>query len=49
VVFHDSTLSEIADRLPRTSDALRTIRGVGDQKMQRYGHDVVRVVSAFAG
>jgi DNA helicase II / ATP-dependent DNA helicase PcrA len=46
VVFHDSTLAEIATRKPRTLADLRTISGVGPAKLERYGRDVLEVVSA---
>ncbi|HEX9824346.1 MAG TPA: ATP-dependent DNA helicase UvrD2, partial [Actinomycetota bacterium] len=44
VVFHDSTLAEIASRRPRTLADLRTIGGVGPTKLERYGEDVLDVV-----
>ncbi len=37
VIFSDRTLTEMAERLPRTRDELRDIPGVGDVKLARYG------------
>ena len=37
VVFHDSTLREIAERKPATIDELGQIQGVGAVKLARYG------------
>ena len=37
VVFHDTTLREIATRLPETLDELSTVSGVGVAKRERYG------------
>jgi ATP-dependent DNA helicase RecQ len=37
VVFHDSTLREIAERKPRNLDELGRINGVGAVKLERYG------------
>lgn len=37
VVFHDSTLIEMAARKPGTLDALRGVKGVGERKIERYG------------
>lgn len=37
VIFHDSTLREIAARKPRTLEELRTISGIGEKKAQSYG------------
>jgi DNA helicase-2/ATP-dependent DNA helicase PcrA len=48
VVFHDSTLSEIALRAPRSVDELACVSGVGPTKLARYGQDVVAVVAAQA-
>jgi DNA helicase-2/ATP-dependent DNA helicase PcrA len=44
VVFHDSTLAEIASRHPRTLSDLRTISGVGPTKLERYGEEVLAIV-----
>jgi DNA helicase-2/ATP-dependent DNA helicase PcrA len=44
VVFHDSTLAEIASRRPRSLSDLRTISGIGPAKLERYGEDVLAVL-----
>jgi DNA helicase-2/ATP-dependent DNA helicase PcrA len=41
VVFHNSTLAEIAERSPRTLADLGRIPGVGPTKLERYGDDVL--------
>jgi DNA helicase II / ATP-dependent DNA helicase PcrA len=41
VVFHDSTLAEVARRRPQTPDELSTISGVGPAKLERYGSDLI--------
>jgi DNA helicase II / ATP-dependent DNA helicase PcrA len=46
VVFHNSTLAEIAGRRPRDLSELGTVPGVGPTKLDRYGPDVLRVVAA---
>jgi ATP-dependent DNA helicase RecQ len=48
VVFHDSTLSEIAGQRPRTLADLRAIPGVGPAKLERYGDDVLGVLAAIS-
>jgi len=45
VVFHNTTLAEIADRQPRTLAELGCIPGVGPTKLERYGEDVLAVLS----
>jgi len=48
-VFHDATLQEIARRLPRSSEALRGIHGVGQAKLARYGAALLALVRADSG
>jgi DNA helicase-2/ATP-dependent DNA helicase PcrA len=45
VVFHDSTLAEIASRRPRTLADLRKVSGVGPAKLERYGEEVLTVLA----
>lgn len=45
VVFHDSTLIEMAALKPRTLDALRGVKGVGERKIERYGAAFLAVIS----
>ena len=46
VVFHNSTLEEIAARKPRDLSELATVPGVGPAKLERYGVDLL---AALAG
>jgi DNA helicase-2/ATP-dependent DNA helicase PcrA len=41
VVFHNSTLAEIAGRRPQTLRDLATVPGVGPAKLERYGDDLL--------
>jgi ATP-dependent DNA helicase RecQ len=45
VIFHDSVLLEISSARPRTLAALSRIKGVGESKMNRYGDEILRMVS----
>jgi DNA helicase II / ATP-dependent DNA helicase PcrA len=45
VVFHNSTLAEIAGRRPQDLSELGTVPGIGPAKLDRYGGDVLRVVA----
>ena len=45
VVFHDSALLEMAALKPKTLDALRGVKGVGDRKLERYGAAFLDVIS----
>jgi DNA helicase-2/ATP-dependent DNA helicase PcrA len=46
VVFHNSTLAAIAGRRPRDLSELGTVPGVGPAKLERYGAEVLAVLSA---
>jgi DNA helicase II / ATP-dependent DNA helicase PcrA len=46
VVFHNSTLAEIAGRRPRDLSELGTVPGVGPTKLERYGDEVLAVLAA---
>ncbi|MDE2614146.1 MAG: DNA helicase RecQ [Burkholderiales bacterium] len=46
VVFHDSTLAQMARERPATLAALAGIAGVGAKKLERYGAEIVRLLSA---
>jgi DNA helicase II / ATP-dependent DNA helicase PcrA len=41
VVFHNSTLAEIASRRPETITELASVPGVGPAKLERYGRDIL--------
>ena len=45
VVFHDSTLHEIAAVRPQTLEQLSTISGVGPTKLERYANDVLKALA----
>ena len=45
VVLHDSTLTEIAARNPRTLFELGRVKGMGPTKLERYGDEILAVLS----
>jgi ATP-dependent DNA helicase RecQ len=47
VIFHDSTLREMAELKPETLHALSRVSGVGQAKLERYGEAFVEVVRGF--
>ncbi len=49
VIFHDATLRAMAERDPRTREALATITGVGASKLERYGAAVLSVLRGDEG
>ncbi|HEX2764550.1 MAG TPA: DNA helicase RecQ [Allosphingosinicella sp.] len=46
VIFHDSTLRDIAELRPTTLQALSRVSGVGAAKLERYGDAFVEVVKS---
>ena len=46
VIFHDTTLRELARHKPSTVDALRHVYGVGERKAQELGAAVLEVIAA---
>ena len=45
VIFHDTTLREIARVKPHTKEALRHVYGVGDRKAEDLGELVLAIVN----
>ncbi|HKS98116.1 MAG TPA: DNA helicase RecQ [Rugosimonospora sp.] len=49
VIFHDSTLRQIASEQPATLSALGTVSGVGENKLAKYGQQILDVLATSAG
>ncbi|AJT66466.1 DNA helicase RecQ [Streptomyces chattanoogensis] len=45
VIFHDATLREIATARPATASALGTVNGVGENKLAKYGQQILDVLA----
>jgi len=45
VIFHDSTLREMAARKPQTLAEFAMIPGVGQTKLARYGESFLQVIA----
>jgi ATP-dependent DNA helicase RecQ len=48
IIFHDNTLREMAVRRPMDEDSLRTISGVGEQKLTRFGAIFIDLIRKHA-
>ncbi|HBR96265.1 MAG TPA: DNA helicase RecQ, partial [Gammaproteobacteria bacterium] len=48
VIFHDTTLAEMARNRPTSEEEIRYISGVGEKKMQRYGMAFLAVIAEHA-
>jgi ATP-dependent DNA helicase RecQ len=44
VIFHDSTLVEIARLRPATLDDMHLISGIGEQKLEKFGQAFLEIV-----
>lgn len=47
IVFSDKTLREMATYFPQSSTAMKQISGVGEQKLQSYGLEFIRLISDY--
>jgi len=45
VIFHDSTLREVAARKPASLSALSEIEGIGDTKLERHGESLLSALA----
>jgi ATP-dependent DNA helicase RecQ len=45
VIFHDATLRQIATDVPTSLEALSDVNGVGQTKLDRYGHHVLDILT----
>jgi ATP-dependent DNA helicase RecQ len=49
VIFHDSTLREMAELKPTSLASLSRVSGVGEAKLQKYGAAFVSAIRSFEG
>jgi superfamily II DNA helicase RecQ len=49
VIFHDTTLNEIAAIRPKSADGLLKITGIGPAKLEAYGEELIDLLSDFDG
>jgi len=47
VIFHDSTLRDIAKAHPGSLSDLRGVSGVGEKKLVTYGEQIVELVNSI--
>ena len=46
-IMHQSTLLEIASRIPRSMAELLSIKGLGKAKCQKYGEEILKITAEF--
>jgi ATP-dependent DNA helicase RecQ len=49
VIFHDKTLREMAEKMPRSAVSMLEISGVSEKKFEKYGAGFIAAIRAFAG
>lgn len=47
VIFHDATLQGMLELQPRSLHEMRTINGIGDSKLERFGEIFLEVIQGF--
>lgn len=47
IVCHNATIAALSRQKPRTLEELSDVKGFGDQKIARYGDDVIAILNAF--
>lgn len=48
IIFSDNTLSEICKHLPKTPQEFLNIKGVGEEKLKRYGEAFINVICEYS-
>ena len=46
-IMHQSTLLEIAARIPKTKAELLRIKGFGDARFRKYGEEILEICTEF--
>lgn len=46
-IFHNSTLQELAYRIPRSLEQMQEISGIGETKLAKYGNDLLALIADF--
>jgi ATP-dependent DNA helicase RecQ len=49
VIFHDSTLVQMVEELPKTSEELLALSGAGPKKVEKYGAEFLGLLRSAAG
>ena len=47
VIFHDTTMREIAKARPETLGDLRGVTGVGEKKLETYGEEIMALIESM--
>lgn len=45
IIFSDSTLIELANKMPKDKEKLLSIRGMGEKKYEKYGEEILKLIN----
>lgn len=48
MIFHDSTLKEMAACFPQSKESMLTIKGIGEKKYESYGESFLEIIKSYA-
>ncbi|HYD03130.1 MAG TPA: ATP-dependent DNA helicase UvrD2 [Alphaproteobacteria bacterium] len=46
MILHDSTINDLAQKMPMTLEDLKKIHGLGPAKIKKYGHDILEILNS---
>lgn len=47
VIFHDATLREMCERMPRSLEEIKSVKGVGENKLAKYGEAFLECIRNY--
>lgn len=47
IIFSDTTLIEIVNNMPQNKEELLELRGVGNKKIEKYGKEIIKLISTY--
>ena len=47
MIFSDTTIMDIIKILPKTTDELLSVRGLGEKKISKYGEAIINLIKAY--
>lgn len=47
IIFSDSSLIDIVNRLPKNKEELLELRGVGEKKLEKYGSEIIELLDEY--
>ncbi|MBP2057109.1 ATP-dependent DNA helicase RecQ [Lactobacillus colini] len=48
MIFNDHTLRDMADKMPQNMEEMLEVNGIGEMKLKRYGHAMLKTIQKFS-